>query len=161
MLRWIVAILYVGALVPAAGDQQTINDIEGLWKLVEWHEGEDVLVSPQIGGRLSLNEGTILYMVYRESADESMYIYGYGAYSITGNEYRYGYDRFTEVIVRGDEKEVWSGSRPESRYTAVRANSRLEILEADSRTSGLVLDGNRLTWTRDSKPLRVYERVQH
>jgi hypothetical protein len=152
-------ILVLGASATVFGDRQTINDIEGLWKLIEWHHEGAVLTPPQIGGRLSLTGGTILYIVFRQVEDDSLYNNGYGSYSIEGNEYRYGYEMSTRITVQGEDQEVWADSRPEARYLAEPNGTRLEILDPETRTKGLVLEGDRLTWVEESRPLRVYERV--
>jgi len=143
----------------ALGDSPRINDLEGHWKIVEWHHNGLVLTSPQIGGRLFLNNGTFFFIAFREIEEEREYIDGYGTYSVEGDEYRYGYDRTTYVLVTGEDQEIWSGSWPESRFVAQSIGNKLEILDSETRTSGFVLEGDRLTYVEESKPLRIYERV--
>jgi len=146
--------------VTALGDAPRINDLVGLWKIVEWHHNGVVLTSPQIGGRLFLTNGKFFFIAYREIEEEREYMDGYGTYSIQGDEYRYGYDWTTYVSVTDDEQEIWSGPWPESRFIAQSNGSKLEVLDAESRTSGFVLEGERLTYVEESQPLRVYERVR-
>ena len=155
-------VLYLAlALSPVAlGDSPRINDLEGHWKIVEWHHNGVVLTPPQIGGRLFLNKGTFFFIAFREIEEEREYTDGYGTYSIEGDEYRYGYDRTTDVSVKGDVQEIWSGPWPESRFIAQPNGNKLEILDSETRTSGFVLEGDRLTYMEESKPLRVYERVR-
>jgi hypothetical protein len=63
-------------------------------------------------------------------------------------------------LITGEDQEIWSGPWPESRYIAQSNGNKLEILDSETRTSGFVLEGDRLTYVEQSKPLRVYERVR-
>ena len=146
---------------PAFGDAPKINELVGLWKIIEWHHNGVVLTSPQIGGRMFLNNGKFFFIAFRENDEEREYLDGYGTYSIEGDEYRSGYDRTTSVSITGDGQEIFSGPWPETRFIAQSNGNRLEILDAETRTSGFVLEGDRLTYIEESKQLRVYERVSH
>lgn len=152
-------LLAIAILATADENQQTVSDIEGLWKLVEWHDDGEILTPPQIGGRSLLSNGKVLFMAHRESPGESEYVNGYGEYTAVGNEYSYEYEKYTVVIVRGDDHQSSSAPVARSRYVARPNGTRLEILDPETRSRGLILEGDRMVWIFDSRPLRVYERV--
>lgn len=153
------ALIILGSSAIADDNEQHVSDIEGLWQLVEWHDDGEVLVPPRIGGRSLLENGRLLFMAHRETSTENEYVSGFGEYSIVGSEYSYEYERYTVVVVRGDVHEASSGPVSRSSYTGESNGSRLEILDSETRTRGLILEGNRMIWISDSKPLRVYERI--
>ena len=157
---WLTLFLSLLAIAPVSGDEQRLSGIEGQWKLIEWHEGDVVLTPPEIGGRTSLTDGTVLFMVHNETAEGSEYVHGYGSYSVENNEYRYEYEKYVEVFVIGDDRQVSSGPVAETSYIAKPDGARLMIMDAETGTRGLVLEGDRMTWMHNGKPLRVYERVQ-
>ena len=77
-------------------DVVTPNDISGTWELMEWHDGDDVLKPPMIGGLFALVNGNFSWVVF--NLVEGLYQSGFGKYDFPGNNFRYGYDYGSSII---------------------------------------------------------------
>lgn len=164
MKFWRVAPFLITFVVstPGIGQEQqsrSVYEVLGSWEMIEWHEDGEVLVPPQIEGRWSIQDGIVMWIVYMKTAQGESSQYGYGEYQIDDSKFVYGYDRVNIIEKVGENATASSYVRPMYQFLPTLDDTRL-VLDDDSHEWGIVLEGDRLTWTMDGEPLRVYRRLE-
>ena len=155
----VLGVLLVAEMVDAEDAKiQSALDIQGAWALVEWHHEGQVLRPPAIGGAYSLMGGQITWIVYRKTANGEHSEQCYGTYEISPDSFEYGYERCSEAVVDFDEVSFQAGPWSSPPFSVTDDDEKLVLIDEDGEF-GFELVGDRLTYTQDGSPLRVYQRV--
>ena len=133
-------------------------DIQGAWTLVEWHHEGHVLRPPDIGGAYSLTNGQVTWIVFRKTVAGETSEQCYGTYKISLDSFEYRYDRCSETVVASDNVSFEAGPWSTLPFSVTDDNGKLVLIDENGEF-GFELVGERLTYTQDSLPLRVYQRA--
>src|SRR5882672_2821723 len=91
--------------------------IEGVYALEEWHTEAGVFRPPQVDGRFSMFNGTIIVIIHnRMKESPQTTVASYGIYLLTSKEFSYRYpDRSVFTItpdsITVSHKPAWEGMR--------------------------------------------------
>jgi hypothetical protein len=91
--------------------------VEGIYSLEEWHTATGVFRPPQIEGRATIKNGTIIFIIHdRMKASPQTTIATYGMYVLTSKEFAYRYVEPSVFTIDGDKitvshKVPWEGLR--------------------------------------------------
>ena len=110
-------------------DAVTSNDISGTWELMEWHNGDDVLRPPAIGGLFALVNGNFSWVVF--NLVDGLYQSGYGRYDFPGNNFRYGYDYGSSIINTGGTTAINAEKWPYVVFEPSNGESELVLTSED------------------------------
>ena len=136
-----------------------VSDIEGAWILVEWHEEGRVLRPPDIGGAYSLTGGQVTWIVFRKTDSGERSEQCYGMYEMGPGSFEYSYDRCSESTVESNKVSFQSGPWSTPPFSVLNDKGKLVLID-ENNEFGFELAGDRLTYTQNGSPLRVYQRFE-
>ena len=129
---------------------ENIDDIksllEGRYELVYWKQDNLKFIYPQIAGTLVVKDNKISFTLDNNMKEnETVKIIGWGIYTLSVNEYNYGYFDFKKMIDNGVEMNVnktipWQGMR---KYSVSLKNDKLLLTSSTGKQ----------TWELDKKSL--------
>jgi hypothetical protein len=129
---------------------ENIDDIksllEGRYELVYWKQDNLKFIYPQIAGTLVVKDNKISFTLDNNMKEnETVKIIGWGNYTLSVNEYNYGYFDFKKMIDNGVEMNVnktipWQGMR---KYSVSLKNDKLLLTSSTGKQ----------TWELDKKSL--------
>ena len=149
-----------------------INDIksllEGRYELVFWEQDNLKFNYPKVAGTLVLKNNKISFTLDSNMKEnETVKIIGWGNYSLSVNEYNYGYFDFKKMTNNGIDMKVnqnlpWQGMR---KYSVLFKNDKL-VLTSSTGKQTWKLDKKSLIytdkeWGTDKKKvLRYWKRIE-
>ena len=160
--RWILILASLLAS-QAWGESLSVERIkaafEGNWRLEESLADGEVLHPPQADGRMSLHDGVIMVLMYREIQGTRKSYYGYGTYALTKDTWTYGYDRY--VTFNDNRSTITGGGAPfEGKRTyQIKTDGDKVIFDNDNGTWTFVFEGDALTYFGKGKPVRKWRRM--
>ena len=129
---------------------ENIDDIksllEGRYELVSWKQDNLKFIYPQIAGTLVVKDNKISFTLDSNMREnETVKIIGWGNYTLSVNEYNYGYFDFkkmtdNEVEMSVDKTIPWQGMR---KYSVSLKNDKLLLTSSTGKQ----------TWELDKKSL--------
>ena len=133
-----------------ANSSDNINDIksllEGRYELVFWEQDNLKFNYPKVAGTLVLKNNKISFTLDSNMKEnETVKIIGWGNYSLSVNEYNYGYFDFKKMTDNGIDMKVnenlpWQGMR---KYSVLFKNDKLVLTSSTGKQ----------TWKLDKKSL--------
>ena len=133
-----------------ANSSDNINDIksllEGRYELVFWEQDNLKFNYPKVAGTLVLKNNKISFTLDSNMKEnETVKIIGWGNYSLSVNEYNYGYFDFKKMTDNGIDMKVnenlpWQGIR---KYSVLFKNDNLVLTSSTGKQ----------TWKLDKKSL--------
>ena len=133
-----------------ANSSENIDDIksllEGRYELVYWKQDNLKFNYPQIAGTLVVKDNKISFTLDSNMKEnETIKIIGWGNYSLSVNEYNYGYFDFKKMTDNGTDMKVnenlpWQGMR---KYSVLLKNNKLLLTSSTGKQ----------TWELDKKSL--------
>ena len=133
-----------------ANSSDNINDIksllEGRYELVFWEQDNLKFNYPKVAGTLVLKNNKISFTLDSSMKEnETVKIIGWGNYSLSVNEYNYGYFDFKKMTDNGIDMKVnenlpWQGMR---KYSVLFKNDNLVLTSSTGKQ----------TWKLDKKSL--------
>ncbi len=133
--------------------------LEGNWRLEESLADGEVLHPPQADGRMSLHDGVIMVLMYREIQGTRKSYYGYGTYSLTQDKWIYGYDRYVTFSDTGSAITGAGAPFEGKRAYQIKSDGDKIIFDNDNGTWSFVFEGDALTYLGKGKPVRKWRRM--
>ena len=133
--------------------------LEGNWRLEESLADGEILHPPQADGRMSLHDGVIMVLMYREIQGIRKSYYGYGTYALTKDIWTYGYDRY--VTFNDNGSTITGGGAPfeGKRAYQIKSDGAKIIFDNDNGTWTFIFEGDALTYLGKGKPVRKWRRM--
>ncbi len=141
--------------------------MDGTWGLAEWVVDGELMRPPEVDGRLSHHDGTIMIMMSWTRPGLRKFFYGYGTYEFGDATWSYAYDRyvaFTDTngsIALSEKGAAESATRAgfEGRRTyQMKFDGDKLILEREDGQRQLIYEGNVFSYVEHGKPLRKWRR---
>lgn len=134
--------------------------LEGTWQLEEWHLNGQVLRPPQVGGRWSNHDGTVLVTMHRTTSDGAYSQSGYGAYQIEPGTWSYEYTRMeTSSGPIGGPAQVTAERRDRRSFRVSRQGSKIILTLEGPGDDRREYDGPFFTLIQNGQVVRKWRRV--
>ena len=118
---------------------------------MEWHNGDDVLRPPAIGGLFALVNGNFSWVVF--NLVDGLYQSGYGKYDFPGNNFRYGYDYGSSIINTAGTTAINAEKWPYAVFQPSNGESQLVLTSEDeNEVQEFVLRKGSLVYKVNCKP---------
>ena len=135
--------------------------IHGAYTLIEWHKPRGVVRTPQVAGRFMLIDGAVA-TIWRDESEAAVQatLAAFGRYTLTGDEFSYGYDESTAIAktsagVTVSREPLWKGMR---RFRVVRETDAVRLTASGGQEFLFAPEG--LKYSEGGKLLRVWRRVE-
>jgi hypothetical protein len=160
--RWsMIAALLLAPLAwgEGASIERVKAALEGNWRLEESLADGEILHPPQADGRMSLHDGVIMVLMYREIQGTRKSYYGYGTYALTKDTWTYGYDRY--VTFNDNGSTITGGGAPfeGKRAYQIKSDGDKIIFDNDNGAWTFIFEGDALTYLGKGKPVRKWRRM--